>query len=134
MFDGRCARGGSILNNKVEAYINKFPQDIQNRLSRIREIFLAEVPDASEDIKYQMPTIIWNGNLIHYAAFQKHIGIYPLPTVLITLKEEIKNYKTGKGSIQFENNKPLPEELIRLIIQIRMKERIAEMHQKINKK
>lgn len=94
---------------------------------QIRHIFLSEVPDATEDIKYQMPTIMWHGNLIHYAAFKNHIGIYPLPNVLVTLHEEIKGYKTGKGSIQFQNDEPLPEDLIRLLVQTRLKERKMEI-------
>lgn len=121
------------MDSAVQAYIGRYPAEIQARLLRIREIFLSEVPDSSEDIKYQMPTIVWNGNLIHYAAFAKHIGVYPLPEVLIALKEEIKGYKAGKGSIQFSNDKPLPEDLIRLIARTRLKERMAELRAKAKK-
>lgn len=121
------AKLGDALNPLIEAYIKRFPQDIQARHMRIREIFLSEVPDATEDIKYQMPTIIWYGNLIHYAAFKNHIGIYPLPDVLVTLNEEIKGYKTGKGSIQFQNSEPLPEDLIRLIVKTRIEEKKREI-------
>ena len=118
------------MNNKVSAYINSFSAEIQERLLKIRSIFFAEVPDAQEDIKYQMPTILWHGNLIHYAAFQHHIGIYPLPSVIEKLKEDITNLKTGKGSIQLSHSEPLPLELIQKIIHLRKEEKIAEMEKK----
>lgn len=97
---------------------------------RIRDIFLSEVPDATEGIKYQMPTIMWHGNLIHYAAFKNHIGIYPLPDVLVALYEKLEGYKMGKGSIQFPNDKPLPEDVIRLIVKTRLEHRKREIEGK----
>ena len=115
------------MNPLIESYIKRYPNDVQARLMQIRHIFLSEVPDATEDIKYQMPTIMWHGNLIHYAAFKNHIGIYPLPNVLVTLHEEIKGYKTGTGSIQFQNDEPLPEDLIRLLVRTRLEERKMEI-------
>lgn len=118
------------MNKEVESYIKGFPADIQERLLSIRSICLEVVPDAEEDIKYRMPTIVWHGNLVHYAAFKKHIGIYPLPHVLEVLREEIKGYVSGKGSIQFDNDKPLPEALIRRIILTRKEEKLAELAEK----
>ena len=118
------------MNEKVYEYINSFPAEIQERLRQIRSIFFEEVPDAQEDIKYQMPTILWHGNLIHYAAFKNHIGIYPLPFVIESLQNELKNLKTGKGSIQLSHSEPLPLELIQKIVHLRKEEKIAELKQK----
>jgi uncharacterized protein YdhG (YjbR/CyaY superfamily) len=118
------------MNTKIESYITSFPPEIQERLRQIRSIFLKEVPDAQEDIKYQMPTLIWHGNLIHYAAFKNHIGVYPLPSVIEALKDDIRNLKTGKGSIQFSNSVPLPVELIQKIVHLRKEEKINELTQK----
>lgn len=118
------------MNTKIESYITSFPPEIQKRLRQIRSIFLKEVPDAQEDIKYQMPTLIWHGNLIHYAAFKNHIGVYPLPSVIEALKDDIRNLKTGKGSIQFSNSVPLPVELIQKIVHLRKEEKIKELAQK----
>lgn len=118
------------MKPEIEAYFSHFPPEIQSRLHRIRDLFLAEVPDADEAIKYQMPTILWHGNLIHYAAFSRHIGVYPLPSVLVELKDEITGYKTGKGSIQFANDEPLPEDLIRKIVKKRKEEKQAEIARK----
>ncbi len=118
------------MNTKIESYITSFPPETQERLRQIRSIFLKEVPDAQEDIKYQMPTLIWHGNLIHYAAFKNHIGVYPLPSVIEALKDDIRNLKTGKGSIQFSNSVPLPVELIQKIVHLRKEEKIKELAQK----
>lgn len=118
------------MNTKIESYITSFPPETQERLLQIRSIFLKEVPDAQEDIKYQMPTLIWHGNLIHYAAFKNHIGVYPLPSVIEALKDDIRNLKTGKGSIQFSNSVPLPVELIQKIVHLRKEEKINELTQK----
>ena len=118
------------MNTKIESYITSFPPETQERLLQIRSIFLKEVPDAQEDIKYQMPTLIWHGNLIHYAAFKNHIGVYPLPSVIEALKDDIRNLKTGKGSIQFSNSVPLPVELIQKIVHLRKEEKINELTKK----
>ncbi|HQL05033.1 MAG TPA: DUF1801 domain-containing protein [Treponemataceae bacterium] len=118
------------MNTKIESYITSFPPETQERLLQIRSIFLKEVPDAQEDIKYQMPTLIWHGNLIHYAAFKNHIGVYPLPSVIEALKDDIRNLKTGKGSIQFSNSVPIPVELIQKIVHLRKEEKINELAQK----
>jgi uncharacterized protein YdhG (YjbR/CyaY superfamily) len=118
------------MNTKIESYITSFPPETQERLLQIRSIFLKEVPDAQEDIRYQMPTLIWHGNLIHYAAFKNHIGVYPLPSVIEALKDDIRNLKTGKGSIQFSNSVPLPVELIQKIVHLRKEEKINELTQK----
>jgi len=118
------------MNSKIETYITSFPPEIKERLLRIRSIFLEEVPEAQEDIRYQMPTIIWHGNLIHYAAFKNHIGVYPLPSVIEALQDDIRNLKTGKGSIQFSNSVPLPVELIQKIVHLRKEEKINELTKK----
>ena len=122
------------MKPEIQQYISQFSESIQKRLSRIREIFFEEVPDADEAIKYLMPTIIWHGNLIHYGAFKNHIGLYPLPNVLEQLKEEIREYTAGKGSIQFDNTKELPEDLIRTIVKMRKIEKTEEINRKINAK
>lgn len=121
------------MNPEIELYIFRFPKEIQERLLRVREIFLEEAPGADEAIKYQMPTIVRDGNLIHYAAFKNHIGVYPLPHVLAELKEEIKGYVSGKGSIRFSNEEPLPEDLIRKIVRKRIEEKEKESTKKNDK-
>ena len=121
------------IDVSIKEYIQGFDKDIQNRLFRIREIILEQVPTAEEGIKYKMPTFMDHGNLIHYAGFKKHIGIYPLPTVIETLKEELKTYKQGKGSIQFQNDEELPIELIKKIVKARVIEKENELVEKRRK-
>jgi uncharacterized protein YdhG (YjbR/CyaY superfamily) len=115
------------INASIQAYIDRFPPETRRRLLAIRQIIAEIVPDAEEAIKYQMPTFVHHGNLIHYAAFKNHIGIYPLPRVIETLKDELKPYKQGKGSIQFQNDEELPIEIIKKIVRTRAEEKEREM-------
>jgi uncharacterized protein YdhG (YjbR/CyaY superfamily) len=69
-----------------------------------------------------MPTFTLHGNLVHFAAFAKHIGFYPVPTGIEAFKEELAPYKQGKGSVQFPLDKPIPYDLIRRIVAFRVQE------------
>lgn len=106
----------------VDQYINQFPPDIQERLFEIREIISKAAPEAEETIAYQMPTYRLNGNLVHFAAFKRHIGLYPTPSGIDAFKEELAEYKGAKGSVQFPHSKPLPYDLIRKIVEYRVAE------------
>lgn len=106
----------------VEEYIAGFPQDSQERLETIRRTIREEATDAEETIKYQMPTFTLKGNLVHFAAFKKHIGFYPVPTGIEAFKEELSVYECGKGSVQFPLDRPIPYDLIRRIVQFRVQE------------
>jgi uncharacterized protein YdhG (YjbR/CyaY superfamily) len=106
----------------VDDYIAGFPTDIQDILQKIRSIIREIVPDAEEVISYQMPTYRLHGNLVHFAAFKQHIGLYPTPTGVDAFKEELKPYKHAKGSIQFPLDEPIPYDLIRQIVAFRVKE------------
>ncbi len=118
------------LSEPVADYIHSFNGEIQERLLAIRDAAFELVPDAEEAIKYRMPTIIYHGNLLHYAGFAHHIGIYPLPHAIETLKAVLAPYKQGKGSIQFQNDVPLPMDLIRKIIATRLEEKTLELELK----
>ncbi len=106
--------------NEVDVYINGFDEEIRKRLTMIRELGFALVPDAKECIKYGIPTVLHHGNLFHYAGFKNHIGLYPLPSGMEAFREELKSYKQGKGSVQFPHSAPLPLDLIRRIIEFRI--------------
>jgi uncharacterized protein YdhG (YjbR/CyaY superfamily) len=88
----------------------------------IRRTIREAAPDAQEAISYQMPTFKLNGNLVHFAAFKNHIGFYPMPSGTEAFKKEISIYKSGKGSIQFPLDKPMPLSLIKKIVKYRVKE------------
>lgn len=110
---------------EVDAYIDRFTPDVRERLLAIRSLIRSLVPDATEAIKYGMPTFIYYGNLIHYAAFTHHIGIYPLPNVIEVFKDALKGYRQGKGSIQFPHEAPLPLDLIERIVRFRVAENLS---------
>ncbi len=106
----------------IDQYIAGFPPDVQAILQKIRATVRKAAPDAQETIKYRMPTFTLNGNLIHFAAFQHHIGLYPTPTGIEEFKQELSKYEGGKGSVQFPLDKPIPYDLISRIVKFRVKE------------
>ena len=106
----------------VDSYIASFPQEVQALLQQVRKTIQQAAPDATEAIKYAIPTFILHGNLVHYAAFKHHIGFYPAPTGIKAFEQELSPYKQGKGSIQFPFDQPLPLELITKIVRYRVKQ------------
>ena len=108
----------------IDEYIAGFPKDIQKVLEQIRETIKKAAPGAEETIKYQIPTFTLNGNLVHFAAFKKHIGFYPTPTGIETFKDELSVYEGAKGSVRFPLDKPIPFDLISKIVKFRVKENL----------
>lgn len=107
----------------IDAYISSFPQDSQEKLQAIRQIITEEAPEAVETISYQMPTFKLSGrNLIHFAGYNHHIGLYPTPSPIGAFQKELTAFKTSKGAIQFPLDTPLPLDLIRRIVIYRVKE------------
>ncbi|MEI8215982.1 MAG: DUF1801 domain-containing protein [Eubacteriales bacterium] len=106
----------------IDAYIGNFKPEVQEILNKIRSIIHEAAPDAMEKISYQMPTFWLNGNLVHFAAFKKHIGFYPTPSAMFEFNDELSKYKTGKGSAQFPIDEPLPYDLIREMVKFRVRE------------
>lgn len=106
-----------ITYKSVEDHIGSFPPEVQKNLREIQSIIRNEVPEAVELINYGIPTFKLNGkNLIHYAAFKTHIGLYPGANAIEVFKEDLTNYKTSKGTIQLPLDKPLPINLVRKIV------------------
>ncbi len=111
----------------IDEYIQTFPEDVQKILEKMRQTIKVAAPGAAEAISYQMPTFKLNGkNLVHFAAFQKHIGFYPQPSGTEAFQKELAPYKSGKGSIQFPLDKPIPYDLIEKIVKFRVKENEAK--------
>jgi uncharacterized protein YdhG (YjbR/CyaY superfamily) len=106
----------------VDAYIEAFPADVQDILARIRAVVREAAPDAVEKLSYGMPTFWQNGNLVHFAAFKTHIGFYPTPRGISEFGEELAPYKSGKGSIRFPLDRPIPYGLIGKIARFRVSE------------
>lgn len=117
------------MNNKpndINEYIASFPENIQKLLEQVRSIIKKAAPEATETISYAMPTFKLNGILVHFAAFQNHIGFYALPSGNEAFQKELSAYKTGKGSIQFPLDEPLPEALITKIVKFRVQENLEK--------
>ena len=96
----------------IDGYIAAQPEDVQAVLAKIRETIHAAAPDAIEKISWSMPTF-WQGeNLIHFAAFKKHIGIYPGDLTHCPFSERLSSYKSTKGALQFPYDKPFDFDLI----------------------
>ncbi|WP_320163243.1 DUF1801 domain-containing protein [uncultured Trichococcus sp.] len=106
----------------IDAYINQYPEDVRVILEEMRQVIKEEAPDATEKISYQMPTFYLDGNLVHFAVQKNHIGFYPAPSGVAAFKEELTDYKTSKGAIQFPLTKPIPYELVRQIVRFRVEE------------
>jgi len=100
----------------IDEYISTFPKEIQAILEKMRAIVKALDEKIEETISYQMPTFKLNKKIIiHFAAFTKHIGVYPLPSGIEAFKEQLAQFQSGKGSVQFPLNKPIPYDLFRQI-------------------
>ena len=96
----------------VDAYIADQPDEIRPILQKIRETIRGAAPNATEKISWNMPTF-WQGeNLIHFAAFKKHIGIYPGDLSLAPFEERLEGYRKTKGAVQFPYDRPIDYELI----------------------
>ncbi len=109
----------------IDEYVADFPPDIQKILQKIRLTIRRAAPKAEETIKYRMPTFTLNGNLVHFAAFKKHIGFYPTPTGTKEFQKELSVYNGAKGSVQFPLDQPIPFGLISKIVKFRVKENLA---------
>jgi uncharacterized protein YdhG (YjbR/CyaY superfamily) len=110
----------------IDEYIAAFPKETQKILKEIRAAIKAAAPNAEEKISYQMPTFFLNGNLIHFAAFKNHIGIYPTPSGTEAFKEEISRYQGAKGSIRLPIDEPMPLKLISRIVKFRVAENLQK--------
>ncbi len=111
----------------IDDYIKTFPHDVQSILEKMRQTIKKAAPEAVEAISYQMPTFKLNGrNLVYFAAFKNHIGFYPIPSGIEAFKKELSSYKQGKGSVQFPMDKPIPYDLVKKIVEYRVKENLEK--------
>ncbi|MFV0343853.1 MAG: iron chaperone [Anaerocolumna sp.] len=119
----------------IDAYIEQCPSEVQESLSALRQFIQECAPEAKEKISWGMPTYDYYGNLIHFAAAKKHIGIYPGENGVAAFKDKLTEYKTSKGAIQIPFHKPMPYDLLKEIIAYRIKENIQiKESREVNKK
>jgi uncharacterized protein YdhG (YjbR/CyaY superfamily) len=117
----------------IDEYISLHPPKVQELLEKIRVVIKKAAPDAIEAIKYQIPTFVLNGNLVHFGAYKNHIGFYPAPSGITVFKQELSVYESGKGSIQFPLDKEIPFDMIGRIVQFRVQENLEKVMNKTRK-
>lgn len=110
--------------DSIDEYIAGFPPETQKVLEELRALIKAAAPEATETISYGIPTFDLNGRyLVYFAAYEKHIGFYPVTGgVARAFEEELKPYKSGKGTARFPLDEPLPTDLIRRIVEFKVEE------------
>ena len=109
-----------IKPSSIDEYIAAKPEDVRPLLKSIRETIHKAAPEATEKISWQMPTFFLGENLIHFAAFKKHIGLYPGGEATTEFADRLTGYKTSKGAIQLPLERPIDYELITDIVQWRV--------------
>lgn len=107
----------------IEEYVKACPANVQSILERIRQIIHAATPGVTEGISYQMPGFKLNGKgLISLAAWNEHIAIYPIPARSGEFEKELSPYISGKGTLRFPLDKPIPFKLIEAIVKARIEQ------------
>ncbi len=104
----------------IDEYISNYPSEVKKILQSIRQTIQKAAPEAKEKISYGIPTFALNGNLVHFAAYEHHIGFYPGASGIEDFKEDLKEYNTSKGTVQFPIDKPVPLKLIDKITRYRV--------------
>jgi uncharacterized protein YdhG (YjbR/CyaY superfamily) len=106
----------------ISEYIAAAPPGARAKLRQMRATIRKAAPGSTESLKWSMPAFCGRRILVMFAAFQHHIGFFPTPSAMKAFAKDLKGFKTGKGSIQFPLEKPLPLALVRKITQFRVRE------------
>jgi len=118
----------------IDEYIAGFPNEVQKILQKIRMTIRKAAPGVDEKISYQMPAFTLNGRgLISFAAWKKHVALYPAPRGSEQFKDELSKYEGGKGTVRFPLDKPIPFGLIDRIVKFRMKSNLEKAKAKEKK-
>jgi uncharacterized protein YdhG (YjbR/CyaY superfamily) len=110
----------------IDDHIHTFAPETQAILEKVRQTIKSVAPQATEAISYGIPTFRLNGNLVHFAGYAHHVGFYPGSEAIEVFREEIKGYKTSRGTIQFPLDKPIPYDLIKKITEFRVKQSLQK--------
>ena len=109
----------------IDDYIAGFPKETQPVLNQVRDTIKNAVPEAEETISYAIPAFILNKTyLVYFAGYKHHISLYPAPKGNEAFEKEIAGYRSGKGTIQFPLDKPLPLALVTKIVRYNLKENL----------
>ena len=108
---------------EIDSYLNSIDKQQRAALNHIRDVAMDVVPDAEETFSYGMPVLKYrNKYLLGYAAFKNHLSMFPGSGAVESLKDELKQYKTSKGTIQFTLDQPVSDAVIRKIVEARIAE------------
>jgi len=110
----------------IDDYIFACTEALQPKLQELKQIILSAAPQMTEKISWQMPTFCLRRIVIQFAAYKKHIGIYPGPKVIEKFADRLESYKTSKGTIQIPNDKPLDSKLIKDIVKFNIERMSAD--------
>ena len=114
----------------IDEYIAGFPEEVQERLRAVRRTVATAAPDAQETISYRIPAFTLHGNLTYFAAFKKHIGLYPGTAAIKAFANDLADFRTAKGTVQFQFDEPLPLSLISRIVKFRVNESLRRAKSK----
>ena len=104
---------GSSRSAEVDEYIAALPKAVQAILKRVRTTLHKAVPGAEEAIRYGVPTLRVGGkNVVHFAGYAKHVGVYPVPDADADLAARVEPYRASKGTLRFPLDEPIPYDLI----------------------
>jgi uncharacterized protein YdhG (YjbR/CyaY superfamily) len=108
----------------VDAYLANVPEPARTTLEKLRATIRSVVPaETTEELSYGIPAFRYKGGLVGYAAFKKHCSFFPMQASLIdSMKDELKSYRTSKGTLQFPLDKPLPATLVKKMVKARIAE------------
>ena len=107
----------------VDAYIAAAPKAAQPRVRQLRKLIKEAAPQAEERLSYGMPYYDYHGRLIYYSAFKNHIGVYPVGEA--AQHKELSKFMTGKGTYRFPLDQPMPVDLIRKLVEARVRKNEA---------
>ncbi len=117
----------------VDEYIALASPNVKEHLEQLRIAVLQAAPQALEGISYEMPVYKLNGVLVYFGGFTKHVSLFPGPEAIVAFKEELTEYKTSNGTIQFSLNKKIPAMLVKKIVKFRLKENLSKVKSKSKK-
>jgi uncharacterized protein YdhG (YjbR/CyaY superfamily) len=113
----------SAAPKTVDEYLARVPEPARTTLNKIRAVIRSVVPaETTEAISYGVPTFQYKGPVIWFAAFSNHCSVFPTAAVIEKFKDELKVYRTSKGTIQFPVDKPLPASLVKKMVKARLAE------------
>jgi uncharacterized protein YdhG (YjbR/CyaY superfamily) len=123
---GRDSMAPKKAFETIDEYIATFPPNVQTILQQLRQVIKDAAPGAEEAISYRMPAFKLNGVLVWFAAFKSHIGFFPKTSVIEAFKGELSGYELSKGTIRFPLDKPIPFDLVKRMVEFRVRENLAK--------